>query len=92
MSGGTLASPNVMYKNKVGDRGKGNGGNGIIVSGTGNGNLPPTEIERSVVKANGLDGIKVTGSGHQLKSNQSGGGGSDESNGGGEYDLVGRQL
>jgi hypothetical protein len=88
VSGGTSASPNVMLKNKVGDRGKGNLGNGIIVSGIGNGKLAPTEIDQNVVKANGGVGIQVTGSGHQLKSNQSGGSGSGESNGGCEYDLA----
>ena len=51
-----------------GDRGgKGNAGNGILVSGSGNGTANPIELEENTVKANGLVGIRVTGSGHQLK-------------------------
>ena len=36
VGGGTLASPNVVKNNDVGDRNKGNQGNGILVAGLGN--------------------------------------------------------
>jgi hypothetical protein len=74
-SGGTGASPNVIYKNTVGDKNKGNLGRGVLVGGTGNGNASPVEINQNTVRSNALQGIKVTGTGHQLKSNVSGGSG-----------------
>ena len=40
----------------------------------------PIELEENIVKANGLVGIRVTGSGHQLKKNVSGGTSSGETN------------
>src|SRR5262249_41162158 len=86
VSGGTAASPNVVKNNDVGDRNKGNQGNGILYAGTGNA-ASPVEIENNTVKANLLAGIKVTGTACQLKNNVSGGSG-DQSNGGCEYDLA----
>ena len=74
-AGGTSAKPNVLYKNTAGDRGKGNAGNGISVASAGNGNTSPVEIELNTVKSNGGNGIRVTGTGHQLKDNASGGSG-----------------
>jgi uncharacterized repeat protein (TIGR01451 family) len=84
VGGGTFASPNVIYKNDVGDRNKGNQGNGILVDGLGNGTVAPAviEIDENNVFANALAGIKVTGSGHQLRKNAS------SDNGGCEYDLA----
>ena len=73
ISGGTSAKPNLITKNKVGDKGKGNLGNGIVVAGVGNGTASPNEIEENTVKGNKGIGISVTGSGHQLKDNTSGG-------------------
>jgi hypothetical protein len=87
VSGGTVASPNVVKNNEVGDRNKGNLGNGILVGGLGNSAVNPVEIDGNTVKANVLAGIKVTGSGHQLKDNESGGSG-DNNNGLCEYDLA----
>jgi hypothetical protein len=74
-AGGTSAKPNVIYKNTAGDRGKGNAGNGISVASAGNGNTNPVEIELNTVKSNGANGIRVAGTGHQLKDNASGGSG-----------------
>jgi hypothetical protein len=73
VSGGTSASPNLITNNNVGDRNKGNFGNGILVAGAGNGTGSPIEISGNTVKASGLNGIKVTGTGHQLGGNVSGG-------------------
>jgi hypothetical protein len=46
---------NVLLKNLVGDRGKGNGGAGITTTGAGN------VIQENKVYASGADGIEVTG-------------------------------
>ena len=79
-------SPNIVIKSKSGDRsGKGNAGNGILVSGPGNGAANPVELEENTVKANGLVGIRVLGTGHQLKKNVSGGTSSGEPNVGCEF-------
>ena len=91
VSGGTSAKPNVLLKNDVGDRGKGNLGNGILVAGLGNGIPDPVELEQNTVKSNKLDGIKITGSGHELLKNESGGRGAypaGEQNGGCAYNVV----
>jgi hypothetical protein len=85
VSGGTADSPNVLKRNKSGDKTKGNGGNGILVAGTGNGTANPIEIDENTVKSNGLVGVQVTGAGHQLKKNTSGGSASGETNIGCEY-------
>lgn len=87
VSGGTAAKPNIVVKNDAGDRGKGNAGNGIVVAGLGNGTGSPIEIDSNTVKQNGLIGIKVTGTGCQLKNNESGGSG-DQNNGGCEFNVV----
>ena len=84
----TSGAPNVLKKNVAGDRGKGNAGNGIVVSGNGNGTSNPIELEENTAKANTLMGIKVTGTGHQLKNNVSGGSGSGETNGSCEFNVV----
>jgi hypothetical protein len=73
VSGGTVAKPNILVNNKSGEKGKGNGGNGILLAGLGNGGSNPVEVESNTTRANGNDGIKVTGTGHQLKNNTSGG-------------------
>jgi parallel beta-helix repeat protein len=88
ISGGTSGSPNVLKKNKAGDRNKGNQGNGILIaSGAGNGGSNPVEIDENTVKGNTLAGIKVAGTGHQLKKNTSGGTGSGDNNGDCEFDV-----
>jgi hypothetical protein len=90
--GGNAKLPNIVKQNKVGDRGgKGNGGHGILVLGEGNGEINPVEIEENTVKANGLAGIKVQGTAHGLKKNESGGEGTDD-NGGCDYDLAAGNL
>ena len=87
VAGGTSAKPNVIFKNAAGDRGKGNGGHGITVAGTGNGTGSPAEIELNTAKANGGHGVRVTGTGHELKDNASGGGSGDD-NGKCEFSVV----
>jgi hypothetical protein len=80
---------NIVKKAVSGDKsGKGNTGNGVLVSGPGNGTASPIELEQNTVKGNGLVGIYLTGSGHQLKNNQSGGTGSGETNVGCEFLAV----
>jgi parallel beta-helix repeat protein len=60
VSGGTAASANVLLKNTVGDRGRGNAKNGIFVhTDTGNGTPNAVEIEGNVVKSSGQSGIVV---------------------------------
>jgi hypothetical protein len=88
VSGGTSAMPNVLKKNRSGDVGKGNGGNGILLDGTGNGMGAPVELEENTTKSNARNGIRITGSGHQLKKNVSGGSSSSEKNGACPYSVA----
>jgi hypothetical protein len=85
---GSPGAPNVLRQNSVGDRNKGNSGNGIVVTGPGNGATAPIELESNTTRSNGLAGIVVTGTGHQLKNNRSGGTGSGETNVGCEFQVV----
>ncbi|MCX7766868.1 MAG: glycoside hydrolase family 55 protein, partial [Candidatus Sumerlaeia bacterium] len=92
VSGGTASAPNRLLKNRAGDKGKGNQMHGIMInaSDAGNGASNPIELEENTTKANKLDGIRMLGSGHQLKKNISGGSGSyptGEDNGDWEYYL-----
>ena len=73
VGGGTAANPNIVRANIAGTPYRGNGGNGIVVAGTGSGASSPIEIESNTTQSNGLTGVKVTGTGHQLKKNVSGG-------------------
>jgi hypothetical protein len=91
VSGGTAAKPNILLKNDVGDRGKGNLGNGIVVAGTGSGTSDPVELKENTVKSNKLIGISITGTGHELMKNDVGGSGVypfGEKNGGCEFNVV----
>lgn len=77
----STGGPTIVRKSRSGDKsGKGNAGNGILVSGVGNGAANPIELEENTVKANGLVGIRVLGSGYQIKKNISGGTASGETN------------
>ena len=79
VSGGTMAKPNVISNNNVGDRGKGNLGDGIVVGNAaddGNGTMDPVEINGNTVRSNRYNGINVKTYGHQLANNVSGGTGS----------------
>jgi hypothetical protein len=87
IAGGTAAKPNKLIKNVCGDGDKGNGANGILVAGLGNGTSSPIELDQNTTQANVNDGIKITGTGHQLKNNVSGGSGSDN-NGDCEFNVV----
>ena len=91
VSGGSASGPVVVRKNQVGDRDRGNGGHGIVVAGTGNGDGGPVEIDENDVAGNLGDGVRVTGSGHQLRDNASGGAG-DLDNGGCEFAVSAGNL
>jgi len=84
VGGGTEASPNVLTKNRAGDKDKGNGGNGIWVeaSDSGDGKNGKVEIVENTAKSNKGVGIKVDGTAHQLSKNVC------ESNVGVEYYLA----
>ena len=70
---GTSASPNILKKNVAGDSGKGNGGNGFLINGSGNGKPDPIELEENTARGNVLNGFQITGTGYELKKNVSGG-------------------
>jgi hypothetical protein len=91
--GGAAGAPNVLKKNKVGDRNKGNLGFGILAEAddAGNGGANPIELEENTVKANGLDGIRIFGVAHQLKKNVSGGAAADD-NMGCEFEVAGGNV
>jgi hypothetical protein len=73
VSGGTAAGPNTIKGNISGSAQRGNGGSGIVLGGTGNGGTTPIELEANTTQGNSVDGIRITGTGHQLKGNVSGG-------------------
>ena len=77
VSGGTAVSPNVVNSNVSGTAGSGNGGAGIALTGTGSGAGGGADIKGNITRGNASDGIQVTGSGHKLKNNSSGGSGAD---------------
>jgi hypothetical protein len=82
VAGGTSLKSNLITNNIVGDRGKGNLGDGIVVTAdVGNGTAAPVEIAGNTVRSNKLYGIHVTAAGHQLANNVSGGTGSYASGG-----------
>jgi parallel beta-helix repeat protein len=86
VTGGLAGRPVVLRRNQVGDRDRGNGGHGIVVTGTGNGAGDPVELDENDVAGNLGDGVRVTGAGHQLRDNRSGGAG-DLDNGGCEFGV-----
>jgi hypothetical protein len=73
VSGGTAAGPNTIKGNISGSAQRGNGGSGIVLGGTGNGGTTPIELEANTTQGNSVDGIRITGTGYQLKGNVSGG-------------------
>jgi hypothetical protein len=77
VSGGTAVSPNVVNSNVSGTAGSGNGRAGIALTGTGSGAGGSADIKGNTTRGNASDGIQVTGSGHKLKNNSSGGSGAD---------------
>jgi hypothetical protein len=75
VTGGVAASPNVIRRNSVGDKAKGNAANGINVhDDIGNGAPNALEIEANIVRSNGKHGIVVAAgsTGHELKGNTAG--------------------
>ncbi len=91
VSGGDAGRPVVLRKNRVGDRDGGNAGHGIVVAGAGNGGNGPVEIDENTVAGNLGDGVRVTGPGHQLRDNASGGAG-DLDNAGCEFEVSAGNL
>jgi parallel beta-helix repeat protein len=91
VTGGVASGPVVVRKNRVGDRDRGNAGHGIVVAGAGNGGGGPVEIDENDVVSNLGDGVRVTGLGHQLRDNASGGAG-DLDNGGCEFAVIAGNL
>ena len=90
VTGGSAAAPNVVVENVVGDRGKGNRGNGIFVfSAAGAGGAGPAEIDKNTVRGNLDDGIHlaVSATGHGLRSNVIGGA-SSQDNGNCEFNVA----
>jgi hypothetical protein len=87
--GGAAGAPNILKKNKLGDRNKGNLGFGVLAEAddAGNGGASPIELEENTLKANGLGGVRIFGIGHQLKKNVSGGAAADD-NVGCEFDVA----
>jgi hypothetical protein len=73
VSGGTAAAPNILRRNRAGAPYRSNMGHGIRLGGTGGGPSEPVEVQANRTSANGLAGIKVTGSGHELRDNASDG-------------------
>jgi hypothetical protein len=73
IGGGTAASPNVVKNNVAGAAGRGNGGNGILLDGTGAGANGPVGVLGNVTQDNGANGFRITGTGHRLKDNASSG-------------------
>jgi parallel beta-helix repeat protein len=70
--GGLAADPNIVRRNVVGDRNKGNGGDGIFVANdVGNAAMAPAEIDENRVRANVGVGINLAANaiGHQLRGN-----------------------
>ena len=91
VTGGAASRPVVIRNNRVGDRDRGNGAHGIVVAGSGNGAGGPVEIGENDVAGNLGDGVRVTGTGHQLRDNASGGVG-DLDNGGCEFAVSAGNL
>ena len=53
------------------------GESALPLTGTGSGAVGSADIKGNITRGNASDGIQVTGSGHKLKNNSSGGSGSD---------------
>ncbi len=95
VTGGLAGSPNVVRRNAVGDKAKGNAGNGIHVrDDLGNGAPNALEIELNTARSNGRNGILVAAgaTGHELKNNTSGDGGPELDNGECEYLVAAGNL
>ena len=75
----------MLKRNRAGEKGKGNAGDGFLIGGIGNGTVNPVEIIENQALANGRNGFNVTGTRQQLKNNQSGGASAGEDNGDCEY-------
>jgi hypothetical protein len=86
VGGGTAAAPNLLKKNKAGAPQLGNGAHGILLGGTGSGPSNPVEVDGNQAHGNTRAGIKITGTGHELRDNASGGPGA--LNAGCEYEVA----
>ena len=87
VSGGTAVRPNVLKGNTAGSVGGANSRNGIMLDGTGPGISGLIDFEANTAQGNSRDGFKITGSGHQLKDNKSGGF-NDQSNSTCQYEMA----
>ena len=63
---------NQLHGNDIGTPNRGNGDDGLQISGDGDGDGGVVELSENVVEENQGVGIAITGSGHQLEGNQSG--------------------
>ncbi len=88
VSGGTAAAPNILRRNQAGAPYRGNGGNGILLGGAGTGASDPVEVEGNWTYSNRLAGIRIGGTGHQLRGNVSGGSGPFEANAGCQFEVA----
>jgi hypothetical protein len=76
VGGGTAASPNIVKSNIAGSPGRGNLSSGIALGGGGQGTGGVVDVVGNTVYSNTF-GLKVTGTGHRLNANTSGGPGPD---------------
>ncbi len=74
VSGGTVAAPNLLKGNTAGASNRGNLRHGIELQGAGPGAAGPVDVLRNRTEGNSIDGLRITGTGHRLKDNSSGGG------------------
>jgi hypothetical protein len=76
VGGGTAGAPNIVRNNVAGGPQRGNARVGIAIGGPGAGASGAVDISGNTAQSNALSGISVTGTGHRLKDNDSGGAGS----------------
>jgi hypothetical protein len=76
VSGGTGGSPNIVKNNVAGGPNRGNWGSGLVIGGSGQGAAGVVDIIGNIARSNAVNGFTVTGTGHRLKDNDSGGAGS----------------
>lgn len=75
VGGGSAASPNIVKNNVAGGPDRGNRRSGIVLGGTGQGVTGAVDVTGNIVQSNRVNGFTVTGTGHRLKGNDSGGAG-----------------
>jgi hypothetical protein len=88
ISGGTAAKPNIVSNNVAGGPGRGNASSGFSIGGDGAGAAGVVDIVGNTAQSNVVNGIGVSGTGHRLQNNASGGSG-NEVNLGCQYNVSG---